>query len=80
MGAAEQTALRLIMLAETLRRRLVAAGASYRTFFSWLLITMRRWVGVAGARVCRRSRVAGSQPGCRGASEVHACGHIGSYS
>ncbi|PRW05834.1 anaphase-promoting complex subunit 4 [Chlorella sorokiniana] len=42
VGGAEQTALRLLMLAETLRRRLVAAGASYRTFFSWLLIILRR--------------------------------------
>lgn len=42
MGGAEQAALRLLMLAEALRARLVAAGAAYRTFFAWMLIVLRR--------------------------------------
>lgn len=35
-------ALRLVLLAETVRRQLVQAGAQYRTFFAWLLIVLRR--------------------------------------
>lgn len=39
-------ALRLVLLAETVRRQLVQAGAQYRTFFAWLLIVLRRWMGL----------------------------------
>lgn len=43
VGTAERVALRLVMQAEAVRRSLVQAGAQYRTFFSWLLIVLRRW-------------------------------------
>lgn len=43
VGAAEQAALALVLRTEAVRRQLVAAGAQYRTFFSWLLMVMRRW-------------------------------------
>ncbi|PSC75422.1 Anaphase-promoting complex subunit 4 [Micractinium conductrix] len=42
VGAAEQAALALVLRTEAVRRQLVAAGAQYRTFFSWLLMVMRR--------------------------------------
>ena len=46
VGAAEQAALRLLMLTEALRARLVAAGAQHRTFFAWLLVVLRRCGGL----------------------------------
>lgn len=42
VGTAERVALRLVVQAEAVRRRLVQAGAQYRTFFAWLLIVLRR--------------------------------------
>ncbi|KAL4858703.1 Anaphase-promoting complex subunit 4 [Chlorella vulgaris] len=42
VAAAELAALRLVLQAEAVRRQLVAAGAQYRSFFSWLLIVLRR--------------------------------------
>jgi hypothetical protein len=50
VGTAERVALRLMMQAEAVRRSMVLAGAQYRTFFSWLLIVLRRWA--AAWRAC----------------------------
>eukprot|EP00887_Chlorella_sp_A99_P001987 scaffold18.g1987.t1 len=41
-GAAEQAALRLLVRAEALRRALVAVGAAYRAFCTWLFTLLRR--------------------------------------